>query len=115
MLMTTAPVFAKASSSVPPVPVPPVLVAPPTTIETLDLVPDVAPVAVIVWGPERLIPKTRVVQNSPLELAVTEGKLVLPTVMVTVSPALKPLPQNSTLPPAGGVWVLTVAVGGGLG
>jgi hypothetical protein len=70
----------------------------------LDVRPDVRPVAVSVWGPVRLAPKTTTVQKAPLESAATEGYVVpLFSPMVTVSPAWKPEPQNVTLDPAVGL------------
>src|SRR5664280_474588 len=86
--------------------------SPRTWIVVLDVRPDVRPVAVSVWGPVRLAPKTTTVQKAPLESAATEGYVVpLVSPMVTVSPAWKPEPQNVTLDPAVGLWLLTDVVG----
>jgi len=71
---------------------------------TLDVAPELVPAAVIVWGPVRLTPRTIASQNPPLESATAEGKWVpLSNEMVTVSPGLKPEPQNLRLDPAAGV------------
>jgi hypothetical protein len=50
--------------------------------------PDVGPVAVSVWVPVRLAPKTTTVQKAPLV------SVPLSKVMATVSPGRKPWPQK---------------------
>src|ERR1019366_5671935 len=86
---------------------------PPTWILIDDVRPEVVPVAVIVWAPERLTPRTRTSLKEPLALATTEGKWVpLSNLMVTVSPGVKPEPLIVMLDPAAGAWLLTETVGG---
>ena len=78
----------------------------------LDVHPEVAPVAMSLWVPLRLTPGTATVQKAPLASATTDGYLVpLSRAMATVSPAWKPEPQNVTLDPAVGAWLLTEVVG----
>jgi len=67
-------------------------------IVVLDVRPDVRPVAVSVWVPVRLAPKTTTCRKAPLVSAADRG--VLGAVVqsdVTVSPGRKPWPQNVTL------------------
>src|SRR5450631_1188713 len=109
MPMTEAPVNA---NPLPAEVVPPLAPTPATWILIDAECPEVVPVAVIVWAPERPTPRTRTSLKEPLELATTEGKWVpLSNTMVTVSPGVKPEPLIVMLDPAAGVWLLTVSVG----
>jgi hypothetical protein len=82
-----------------------------TWILVLDERCEVVPVAVSVWFPLLSLElKAILVHQVPLVLALTEGYRVRSRVMVTLSPARKPAPQNVMVDPAVGCEVLTEVV-----